>query len=170
MTTATPYGAVSLLGGVIMAFFFIAINLQVKAVFWFPDGRWRHFTSYPSWGHRLGEPYPCIDYCWRTPVSARSIRFLGFGEAFSFLAPFLYWWHPASSFVSVRWSQSCYVVGAAAAVAVMARDMSASGVSEIESRRWLMPDGDDHSVRRHGVPGGVAAAGVVQAGPALKPI
>nr|AAT77051.1 hypothetical protein [Oryza sativa Japonica Group]ABF97654.1 expressed protein [Oryza sativa Japonica Group] len=61
-------------------------------------------------------------------------------------------------------------VQAAAAVAVMARDMSASGVSEIESRRWLMPDGDDHSVRRHGVPGGVAAAGVVQAGPALKPI
>uniref|UniRef100_A0A0E0K3K2 Uncharacterized protein n=1 Tax=Oryza punctata TaxID=4537 RepID=A0A0E0K3K2_ORYPU len=61
-TTATPVGAVSLLKGVIMVFFHISHNLQVKTLFRLSDERRRRYASCPPWAVAL-EKFLCIDDC-----------------------------------------------------------------------------------------------------------
>jgi hypothetical protein len=54
-TTAALVGVISLLGGIVMAFFHIPHNLQVKTLFRLSDERRRRYTSCPPWGRRFGE-------------------------------------------------------------------------------------------------------------------
>uniref|UniRef100_A0A0E0QJ38 Uncharacterized protein n=1 Tax=Oryza rufipogon TaxID=4529 RepID=A0A0E0QJ38_ORYRU len=62
LTTATPFGVVPLLGGVVLAYPSPFLNiLQVNTLLRLPNERWRRSTSRPPWGHRFGETSSCKD-------------------------------------------------------------------------------------------------------------
>uniref|UniRef100_A0A0D3F2Z5 Uncharacterized protein n=1 Tax=Oryza barthii TaxID=65489 RepID=A0A0D3F2Z5_9ORYZ len=62
LTTATPFGVVPLLGGVVLAYPFVSLPYSPgENLASVPNERWWRSTSHPPWGHRFGKTSSCKD-------------------------------------------------------------------------------------------------------------